>query len=97
MGGAESLKFYRAVISEKARRDIKKMDKQEQRLIMSYIIEKLDGCTNPRNDGKALMGNLGHLWSYRVGNYRVLAEIDDGEITIKVVGAGHRKQIYRKI
>jgi len=45
--------------------------------------------------GKALKGNLGDYWRYRVGNYRLIAEINDEEIIIIIIGIGHRRDIYK--
>jgi len=44
--------------------------------------------------GKALHGNRAGTWRYRVGEYRVLAEIKDKELIITVIEVGSRKNIY---
>jgi mRNA interferase RelE/StbE len=49
---------------------------------------------NPRTSGKALKGNLGGLWRYRVGDYRVLCEIQDAKLTVLALAIGNRREIY---
>jgi mRNA interferase RelE/StbE len=50
---------------------------------------------NPRLSGKALQGDLKGLWRYRVGNYRLIAQIKDNELIILVIEIGHRKEVYK--
>jgi len=80
--------------SEKALGQLKALDKSVSRRIVDYMdgVAKLE---NPRVRGKALVGNLAGLWRYRVGAYRVLCRINDGELFILVVDIGHRKDIYK--
>jgi len=61
---------------------------------MSWIEENLAGCKDPRRIGKALHGDRAGTWRYRVGEYRVIAEIKDKELIITVIGIGSRKNIY---
>lgn len=51
---------------------------------------------NPRASGRPLKGELGVFWRYRVGDYRLLCEIQDEALTILVALIGHRKEIYDK-
>ena len=59
------------------------------------MVNNLVDCENPRIYGKALTGNLGRYWRYRVADFRLLAEIRDSELIIIAVGIGHRSKIYR--
>ncbi|MFA5635368.1 MAG: type II toxin-antitoxin system RelE family toxin [Anaerovoracaceae bacterium] len=43
-----------------------------------------------------LKGNLKDYWRYRVGDYRIIVEINDREIRVLVMDKGHRKDIYKK-
>ena len=79
----------------KAVRQIKKMDPASRRLIKSWIEKNLLNTDNPRLHGKGLKGNLSNYWRYRVGDYRILAEINDSEIVIIIVEIGHRRDVYR--
>lgn len=79
--------------AEKAKKDFLKLDKPIQKQIQTFVI-KLQGMTNPRASGKALAGNLAGRWRYRVGDYRLVCEIDDNKILITILKIGHRKNVY---
>jgi mRNA interferase RelE/StbE len=72
-----------------------KLDRQIARRILDYLDDKIAPLENPRSRGKALVGPLGELWRYRIGDYRVICEIQDSFMRILVVETGHRKQIYK--
>ena len=57
--------------------------------------ERIAGLENPRDTGKALTGPLGSFWRYRVGDYRVICDIQDGALRVLVVQVGNRSVIYR--
>lgn len=57
--------------------------------------EEVSGLDDPRSRGKALTGNLTGLWRYRVGDYRVVCDIEDGRLVIVVVDLGHRSRVYK--
>ena len=86
---------YTVEFTARARKQLKKMDRFDARLIATWIKENLDGCTNPRAFGKGLYANRSGEWRYRVGAYRILALINEGTITITVLSIGHRREIYR--
>lgn len=75
---------------------IQKLDRETQRLILSYIDRHLRNSPDPRASGKALTGPLRGLWRYRIGDYRLLAEIRDDELIIVAVDIGHRSAIYSR-
>ena len=83
----------RLEFSEAARKVFKKIDKTMQKRIKEYLDEVLQ-LENPRSRGKALTGNLVNLWRYRVGDYRIICDIQDEKILITVLRLGHRKEIY---
>lgn len=89
------MKKYEVRISKKALKQLEKMDKPTQKVIRAWINKNLVGTENPRQYGKALEGNLSDKWSYRLGNYRILAEIYDDEIMIFIFALGHRREIYK--
>ena len=64
--------------------------------IKTWIEKNLIGTNNPRQHGKGLMGNKSEYWRYRVGDYRILAEIRDAEVIIIIVEVGHRREIYKR-
>lgn len=89
--------MYRVIFTDRAKKEIKKLDKKVSLLILGWIRKHLEECENPRLYGKSLKGNLDNTWRYRVGDYRILAEIKDQEILILVLSVGHRKDIYEKM
>ncbi len=86
---------YSVEYTKVAVKQLKKMDKKIAAFLLSYIEEKLFDCDNPRVFGKALQGNSSDKWRYRVGDYRILAKIEDEKVVITVVEVGHRKDIYK--
>lgn len=86
---------YKVEFSEQGKKDLKKLDTSVQRLILKWIKKNLVDCEDPRVHGKALIGNLKGYWRYRVGNYRVLCDIEDEKIIILVLEIGHRSEIYK--
>ena len=85
---------YRVIFSETAKKQLKKLDKHISALILGWIEKNLEGCENPRQHGKSLTGDKSGQWRYRIGDYRIICEIMDEEITILVLEAGHRKNVY---
>lgn len=74
---------------------LRKLDKQVARRILDYLDNNVAVLDNPQSRGKALTGPLGELWRYRIGDYRVICEIQNNIMRILVVEVGHRKQIYK--
>ncbi|HFI0139017.1 TPA: type II toxin-antitoxin system RelE/ParE family toxin [Streptococcus suis] len=70
------------------------MDKQVQRLLFAWIDKHLDGTENPRRHGKGLTGNRANEWRYRIGNYRLICDIQEDKLVILALEFGHRKDIY---
>ena len=79
--------------TETARKQLKKLDKTMQKRILDYM-DEVALLENPRSRGKALVENMRGLWRYRVGDYRVICDIQDARIIISVLKIGHRKNIY---
>ena len=75
-------------------RSLAKLDQQIAKRITSKLRE-IANLDNPRSVGKPLVGNLAGLWRYRVGDYRIICYIDDGELVILVVDVDHRSEVYR--
>ena len=78
------------------RRSLKKISPEHRRRLRKFIDTRLATAQNPRSMGKALQGaSFDNLWRYRVGDYRLIAQIEDKDITILIVRIGHRKDVYR--
>ncbi|WP_286947102.1 type II toxin-antitoxin system RelE family toxin [Acetobacterium sp. UBA5834] len=86
---------YKVVFTKSARKDLKKIENVQLRFIKSWLVKNLEGCENPRLYGKALVGDKKDFWRYRVGAYRLIANIDDGLIIIEIVSVGHRREVYK--
>lgn len=83
-------------IDEAAKKDLAKIEKQVARRITAFIRERLANSHDPRSIGEALKGpRLGEFWKYRVGDYRIIAKIEDGLLRIMVVKIGNRREVYR--
>jgi mRNA interferase RelE/StbE len=82
--------------ADSAARQLRKLDRLVARRIIAFLRERVSTAADPRSLGEALKGDeLGRFWKYRVGDYRVIAEIRDHEIRIVVVRLGHRSAVYR--
>jgi mRNA interferase RelE/StbE len=79
---------------ERALKELRKLGKQAQRDIIAYLDERIAGDGSPRRFGRGLKADLAGLWRYRVGDYRILCQIKDGELLVLVVAAGHRRNVY---
>ena len=87
--------IYELKYEARAVKQINKLDPATGKRIKSWIEKNLLNTDNPRQHGKGLTGSLSQYWRYRVGDYRILAEINDAEIIIIIVEVGHRRDIYR--
>lgn len=85
---------YRVELTDRVIKQLKKLDKHTSALIIGWIEKNLDGCENPRIHGKGLTANRTGQWRYRIGNYRLICEIEDEEVLILVLEVGHRREIY---
>ena len=86
---------WRVEISRSAEKQIQKLDRTAQGSIIRFLRERVQAADNPRQWGKPLHGDKGGLWRYRVGDYRLICEIQDERVTVLVVRVGHRKDVYR--
>lgn len=79
-----------------ARKELNALDKEAARRILRFLGDRVAVDPNPRRFGEPLRGPaLGKYWRYRVGDYRIIAAIQNEEITIIIVRIGHRKDVYR--
>jgi mRNA interferase RelE/StbE len=83
------------VINRTAEKQIKKLDREAQKSIVRFLRERIEAADNPRQRGKPLLGNKGGLWRYRVGDYRLICNIQDERVTVLVVEVGRLKDVYR--
>ena len=87
---------YNVEYSAAAVKQLLKMDVATRKLIRAWIEKNLVGCTDPRAHGKGLTADKSGKWRYRIGNYRVLAQIYDDRLVIHVFKVGHRRDVYKR-
>ncbi|MDD5215177.1 MAG: type II toxin-antitoxin system RelE/ParE family toxin [Methylococcales bacterium] len=76
-------------------KSLKELDNADRKRLLNFINNDLPHFENPRQQGKALQGELRGMWRYRVGNFRLLCRIIDAQIVISVVEIGHRSKVYK--
>jgi len=84
---------YRVDFTPKAREDMKHLDGAVKKQVQK-VIDKIEQRDNPRSMGDALTANLAGYWKYRVGDYRIVAEIQDEVLTVLAIAIGKRETIY---
>ena len=83
-------------LSEPSIKQLSKLDKPVAKRIMAFLRERVASLEDPRSIGEALKGSeLGEFWKYRVGDYRLICEIQDGALKVLVVKLGNRREVYR--
>ena len=86
--------IYHVEFAKAAQKELKKMDRHTASIILGWIRKNLEGCEDPRQHGKGLTANRSGQWRYRVGDYRLLAEIQEDKVIILILHVGHRSEIY---
>ena len=79
-----------------ARKHIQKLDSQTRRRLRNFLEVRIAGLENPRQSGQALQGTqLGQFWRCRVGDYRIICDLQDQRLVVLVIEIGHRREVYR--
>ena len=87
---------WRVEFEDAALKELAKLDKPVARRILAFLRERVAVLDDPRSVGEALKGSrLGDFWKYRVGDYRVIAHIEDGALRVLVLKVGNRREVYR--
>lgn len=87
---------WRVELDPAAERELDKIDAQTARRILGFLHDRVARLEDPRSIGEALKGSrLGNFWKYRVGDWRIIASIEDGLLMVLVVRIGNRKEVYR--
>ena len=82
--------------TETARKQLRKLDQQTARRIVDFMDARIATQEDPRSTGKALTGPmLGAYWRYRVGDCRIICDIQDGALCVLVIEIGNRREVYR--
>ncbi|WP_089952105.1 type II toxin-antitoxin system RelE/ParE family toxin [Limnohabitans sp. 2KL-3] len=79
-----------------ALKDLRKLDQPIQIRLVGFLRTRVSSLTNPRDIGEALSGQrLGSYWKYRVGDWRIICDIQDQKILVRVLRIGNRREVYR--
>jgi mRNA interferase RelE/StbE len=88
--------IWRIEFQRNAVKQLGKLTKSDANRIVSFLTDRVAQDDNPRRAGAALQGSeLGNFWRYRVGDYRIICDIQDQKLVVLVVEIGHRREIYR--
>lgn len=77
-------------------KEFKKLDRYTQRIIKGWIEKNLTQCEDPKQHGKGLTANRSGQWRYRIGDYRLICQINDNKLIILALSIGHRRTIYNE-
>ena len=86
---------WRVEFDRAAVRELRKLGADAEARVLRYLRERISGSEDPRRLGHALTGDRRALWRYRVGDYRIVAAIEDDRFIVLVVAVGHRREVYR--
>ena len=81
-------------VSGFAEKQLRKLDRPIQRRLIDWLEDRIDGCKNPRHFGEPLRGEMPGLWRYRIGDFRIICEIQDQQLVVLALAVGHRREIY---
>ena len=88
---------WRIELTDSSEGELAKLDQQIARRLLTFLHERIAPLEDPRTIGEALKGSrFGDLWKYRVGDYRIVASIEDDLVLILIVRFGHRKEVYKR-
>jgi len=87
---------YEVELSERFKKEFRKFDKYTQKMIRAWINKNLVGTENPRLHGKGLTANRSGQWRYRIGDYRLICNINDNKLIILALSVGHRRDVNKK-
>ncbi len=87
---------YRVEFDPEALKELKKLDRPVQQRLVGFLKTRVATLENPREIGEALAGSrLGNYWKYRVGDWRIICDIEDTRIVVRVLRIGNRREVYR--
>lgn len=88
---------WRIELADTAAKQLRKLDPQTAKRVLTFLRDRVAPLDDPRSIGEALRGKeLGDFWKYRVGDWRIIADIEDGLVLITVIRIGNRREIYRR-
>ena len=85
---------WRVEFDAAAARELRKLGHDAQQRIVRYLRQRIATAEDPRRFGRALTNDLKGLWRYRIGDYRIVAKIEDDRFIVLVLTVGHRREVY---
>ena len=89
------MRRYNVELSDRFKREFRKLDKYTQKIIRAWIDKNLVDCENPRSHRKGLTANRNGQWRYRIGDYRLICVIEEERLIILALSVGHRSEVYK--
>ena len=87
--------LWKVEFEREAEKELNRIDRQQAKRILRYLFERIASHDDPRRFGEVLKQNLSGFWKYRVGNYRIICDIQEEIVTVLVLRVGHRRKIYK--
>ena len=87
---------YKVETTARFDKEFKKLDRYTQKMVKAWVEKNLVGCNDPRAHGKGLSANRSGQWRYRIGDYRLICQIEDEKLVILALTVGHRSDIYKR-
>jgi len=87
--------LWRVELDRTAARELRKLGTEAERGVLAFLRSRIAGSSDPRRLGHALTGDRQGFWRYRVGDYRIVAAIEDDRFVVLVIAVGHRREVYR--
>ena len=79
-----------------ALKELRKLDRPIQIRLLGFLRQRVGALDDPRSIGESLSGDkIGSYWKYRVGDWRIVCDIQDQRIIVRVLRIGHRREVYR--
>ena len=85
--------IYKVKTASRFDREFKNLDRYTMKMMKIWIEKNLVNCEDPKANGKSLTENNEGEWHYRIGDYRLICQINDGEIIILALNIGQRREV----
>ncbi|HBP4890779.1 TPA: type II toxin-antitoxin system RelE/ParE family toxin [Pseudomonas aeruginosa] len=88
---------WRIELDPAAEKELRKLGHDAAKRILRFLFERVGKLDDPRSIGEALKGaKLGTFWKYRVGDYRIIVDVQDETLSVLVVRIGNRREVYKR-
>ena len=87
---------WRIELVPAAAKELRRLGSADASRIAKFFSTRVAKLDDPRSIGEALKGRLGQLWKYRIGDYRIIVDIQDSVVLVLVVRIGHRREVYKR-